>query len=63
MAAPEDKMNWHSWQEFAAMGGYGAYVWGSFGVVALAMAFEVWLLGRRARQAGAALARHGGGPA
>ena len=29
-------MNWASLAEFAAMGGYGAYVWGAFGVTALA---------------------------
>ena len=29
------------------MGGYGLYVWGSFGVTALALAAESWLLGAR----------------
>ena len=28
-------MNWTSWSDFAAMGGYGLYVWGSFGMTAL----------------------------
>ena len=28
-------MNWSSWEAFWAMGGYGLYVWGSFGVTAL----------------------------
>jgi heme exporter protein D len=51
-------MNWHSLQDFLAMGGYGVYVWGSFGVVSVLMAFEAWLLGRRERAAHAALARH-----
>jgi len=49
-------MNWHSLQDFLAMGGYGAYVWGSFSVVAALMALEVWVLARRERQAQAALA-------
>ena len=41
-------MNWSSLAEFAAMGGYGVYVWGSFGVTALAMVGE--LLALRARR-------------
>ena len=41
-------MIWNSWSEFWAMGGYGLYVWGSFGVTALCMAVEiVWV--KRAR--------------
>ena len=34
-------MNWNSWSDFLAMGGYGLYVWGSFGVTALAIALEM----------------------
>lgn len=34
-------MNWNSASEFWAMGGYGLYVWGSFGVTTVLMAFEV----------------------
>ena len=34
-------MNWHSFSDFLAMGGYGLYVWGSFGIAALAIACEV----------------------
>ncbi|MEJ8851032.1 heme exporter protein CcmD [Variovorax rhizosphaerae] len=34
-------MNWQSVGDFVAMGGYGLYVWGSFGMAALALAFEV----------------------
>lgn len=34
-------MIWNSVSEFWAMGGYGEYVWGSFGVTALFMALEV----------------------
>ena len=51
-------MNWHSLQDFLAMGGYGAYVWGSFGVVFATMALEVLALGRRERAARVALAGH-----
>jgi heme exporter protein D len=42
-------MNWNSLAEFVAMGGYGAYVWGSFGVVFGLMAAEVLALARRWR--------------
>ena len=42
-------MNWSSWAEFWDMGGYALYVWGSYGVVALGVALELWLAaGRRA---------------
>jgi heme exporter protein D len=34
-------MNWHSWSDFVAMGGYGLYVWGSVWVVLASLAFEV----------------------
>jgi heme exporter protein D len=40
-------MIWNSASEFWAMGGYGLYVWGSFGVTALLMGFEVILAARR----------------
>jgi heme exporter protein D len=30
--------------EFFAMGGYGFYVWGSYAVAALCIAFEIWTL-------------------
>lgn len=42
-------MNWNSLGDFFAMGGYGAYVWGSFGVVFALMAAEVALVGQRWR--------------
>lgn len=42
-------MHWHSWSDFVAMGGYGLYVWGSFGVTALALGWELLAL-RRHRQ-------------
>jgi heme exporter protein D len=31
---------WNSFSDFIAMGGYGIYVWGSFGVTALIMVIE-----------------------
>ena len=34
-------MNWGSVNEFLAMGGYGFYVWGSYGVTALCIVLEV----------------------
>ena len=42
-------MNWSSWSEFAAMGGYGLYVWGAFGVTALVMVGEMVALRARRR--------------
>lgn len=38
---------WNSPSEFFAMGGYGLYVWGSFGVCALAFILESWLVRQR----------------
>ncbi len=40
-------MNWESPAAFFAMGGYGLYVWGSFGVCALLMIVEPILASRR----------------
>lgn len=34
-------MNWTSFGEFLAMGGYGFYVWGSYLVTAAAIALEI----------------------
>jgi heme exporter protein D len=39
-------MNWESWQAFWAMGGYGLYVWGSFGMTVLCIAGEIGALSR-----------------
>ncbi len=44
-------MNWASAGDFFAMGGYGLYVWGSYGVAAVVIAAEVLLARRRYRQA------------
>jgi len=40
-------MNWNSPAEFFAMGGYALYVWGSFGVTALALLIEPFLVRHR----------------
>jgi len=40
-------MIWNSPADFFAMGGYALYVWGSFGVCAVAMAMEPMLVGKR----------------
>ncbi|HEX6295717.1 MAG TPA: heme exporter protein CcmD [Burkholderiales bacterium] len=37
--------------EFFAMGGYALYVWGSYGVTAVLLGFEIFLLLRRSREA------------
>ncbi len=34
-------MNWGSVNEFLAMGGYGFYVWGSYGVTAVCIVLEI----------------------
>ena len=40
-------MSWGSLSDFLAMGGYGLYVWGSFGVCAVALVWEQVLLKKR----------------
>ena len=49
-------MNWNSASDFFAMGGYGLYVWGSYGVTAAWMLLEPLLAARRHRAALQALA-------
>ena len=44
-------MNWSSWSDFFAMGGYGFYVWGSYAVTVLAMAIEIASLRARGNRA------------
>ncbi len=39
-------MSWGSAGDFFAMGGYASYVWGAYGVTAVAIAAELWLLAR-----------------
>jgi len=36
-----------NWSEFFDMGGYGLYVWGSYGMAALVLAFNVLAARRR----------------
>ncbi|HDP90204.1 MAG TPA: heme exporter protein CcmD [Thioalkalivibrio sp.] len=43
--------------EFLAMGGYAAYVWGAYGVMALLLATECWHLRHRHRALRARLRR------
>ena len=42
-------MSWGSFSEFLHMGGYGLYVWGSYGVTLAALALETWILLARER--------------
>ena len=42
-------MNWASWSDFLAMGGYALYVWASYGVVFGLLAVEIILLILRKR--------------
>jgi heme exporter protein D len=51
-------MNWGSPAEFFAMGGYALYVWGSFGVVAVALILEPILVSHRRRAIVESLRRH-----
>ncbi len=43
-------MNWASWADFWAMGGYALYVWGSIGMCLAAVVVEVLLLDHRRRE-------------
>lgn len=40
-------MQWNSVSEFFAMGGYGLYVWGSFGLTAAVMLIEMVVIRNR----------------
>ena len=40
-------MTWDSLSAFIAMGGYGGYVWGSFGIALAAFAIELLLVRHR----------------
>jgi heme exporter protein D len=48
-------MNWTSLDQFFHMGGYGLYVWGSYGVTLVVLLAESVLARRRLRSARAAL--------
>ena len=50
-------MNWHSLGDFLHMGGYGVYVWGSFGVTALIMLVEPIVVARNRKTTIARLKR------
>ena len=39
-------IHWNSFADFIAMGGYGFYVWGSFGATVLIMAIEPIVVAR-----------------
>jgi heme exporter protein D len=49
-------MHWNSFDEFIHMGGYGLYVWGSYGVTLALMLLEPVLAMQRKRHALAAAA-------
>lgn len=42
-------MQWQSLDAFLSMGGYGFYVWVSFGLTVVCMVAELWLLLARQR--------------
>jgi heme exporter protein D len=44
-------MQWASWSAFFYMGGYAFYVWFSFGLTLLCMAWEMLALRKRSTQA------------
>lgn len=44
-------MSWGNLDNFLAMGGYGLYVWGSYGVTLVLIVAELVVLARRKRNA------------
>ncbi len=48
---------WKSFSDFLAMGGYGLYVWGSFGVTALFLSVETIVVARNRKTTLARLKR------
>jgi heme exporter protein D len=44
-------VNWGSWDNFLRMGGYGFFVWGSYGMAMAILVVEVWQLKVRRRRA------------
>ncbi|MGZ5237408.1 MAG: heme exporter protein CcmD, partial [Caldimonas sp.] len=52
-------MIWNSASDFFAMGGYGLYVWGAYGVTLACMTVEPLLVLRRHRAARRALPANG----
>ena len=43
-------MQWNSFSEFISMGGYGFYVWGSYGVTLVLLAAELIMLRARKKR-------------
>ena len=43
-------MQWNSFSEFLSMGGYGFYVWASYGVTFVLLAAEIIMLRSRKRR-------------
>ena len=56
-------MNWQSFDQFLHMGGYGLYVWGSYGVALVLMTAEALLARHRLRAALQAARADDGGEA
>jgi heme exporter protein D len=60
-------MNWKSFDDFVHMGGYGLYVWGSYGLALAVLVIEPLLAARRHRRsrsdAARAAAEHAGAEA
>ncbi len=52
-------MIWHSWAQFFAMGGYGLYVWGAFGMTGFTVLLELLQLRARRRTLRAGEAHEG----
>jgi len=50
-------MKWGSLEAFLAMGGYGVFVWGAYGLTVAAIVLEIVLIARRKRAALAAIER------
>jgi heme exporter protein D len=44
-------MQWTSFSEFIHMGGYGLYVWGSYGLTLVLMVIEPLMANKRQRRA------------
>ena len=57
---PETTVNWTSLDQFLHMGGYGLYVWGSYGMTLAWMLAEPLLVHRRLQAARANLGREDG---
>ncbi|PIV88977.1 MAG: heme exporter protein CcmD [Hydrogenophilales bacterium CG17_big_fil_post_rev_8_21_14_2_50_63_12] len=50
-------MEWASWSDFWNMGGYGLYIWGSYGVTVAGVLIEVILLKRASAETRRSLKR------